>query len=144
MNKVSVTIMSEYPSVSMLEYQNRPVGTVYVRDAFGQWQGVDMLLDSGNDITILTRQTAAQLGFNENFGRPTMVQGIGAQLTPATVLDGIDIVLGENTLPVRVRAMIMDTSMNLLGRADVLDKFRITFEGNRVYVEQTCQFCGGV
>jgi hypothetical protein len=130
------------PARYLLEYDVRPMGTVFVKDASGQWQGIEMLIDSGNDITIFTEETARMLGFG-NRGQRTMVAGIGSQLTPATMLGGVEIAIGDST-PVRVEAMIMNTSVNLLGRKDVLNHYSMTFEGNRLYVQERCKFCGGV
>ena len=132
----------DYPA-AMFQYAHRPVIPVQVKDAQGNWQTVHMLSDSGNDITIINMRTAMQLGFNDGMGVQTEVRGIGNQSQPSVARDGVYIRIGD-TAPIPITVLIMNTDMNLLGRKDIFDNFRVTFDQNNVIYEQTCQFCGGV
>ena len=140
--RLEMSYMMDYPSATF-QYNHRPIVPVFVRDANNNWQTVHMLSDTGNDITIINRQTAMQLGFNPDYGALTQVAGIGRGTNPSRVWENVYIKIGE-TSPVPITMLVMDTDMNLLGRKDVLDNFKVTYDKGNVVFEQTCQFCGGV
>ena len=129
--------------MASFQYHHRPMVPVEVRDANGGWQTVMMLADSGNDITILTLDTASRLGFDQIAGTVTPVKGLGHSVTPYKRLENVIIQIG-NTQPIPITVLIGDTDINLLGREDVFSNFSVTYTGNEVHYHQTCNFCGGV
>src|SRR6185312_7267665 len=58
----------------------RPRGKIGVMNASGQFQDVEFLFDTGNDITLITAGTAAQLGLSNMQGTPFTVSGVGGEV----------------------------------------------------------------
>ena len=96
-----------------------------------------MLIDSGNDITIITRATADKLGFNPDYqGERFFVRGIAGAAQEFRKFKNI-VKIG-NTTPtyIRMGMAVKEESLseNLLGRLDIFDsgKFEVIYDEDSI------------
>lgn len=99
--------------------------TIKMRNAHGQFVPVNILADSGNDITILTKRTARSLGYDTNKmpnASSFHVKGINGDSAEFKEIM-TDVILGNVPLriPVGLATRDQDLSDNLLGRTGVVD-----------------------
>lgn len=102
---------------------------VKVGNSQGQLVPIRMIMDSGNDISILTAQTAKQLGlYNPNVGETISISGIAGggqefKMFPNWIQFG-------NMKPIQVKMgfALRDESLpvNLVGNKDILDSGKYT------------------
>lgn len=102
---------------------------VKVLNANRQWVPIRAVLDSGNDITILTSQTAKQLGlYNPNVGETISISGIAGggqefKMFPNWLQFG-------NMRPIQVKMGFAlrpeSLPVNLIGNKDIIDSGRYT------------------
>src|ERR1041385_4343230 len=115
--------------------QLRPFINVGVQGADGQFKNINMMVDTGNDVTLIKKDEARRLGLNPDAGQSFSVSGIsGVPQTFKMLTRQIKI----GSLPARtVRIGIGDVPDNLLGREDIARDYSITFHGNREIEFQT-------
>ena len=102
---------------------------VKVLNANRQWVPIRAILDSGNDITILTTQTAQQLGlYNPNVGETISISGIAGggqefKMFPNYIQFG-------NMKPIQVNMGFAlrpeSLPVNLIGNKDIIDSGKYT------------------
>ena len=121
----------------------RPYINIDIQGADGQFHSVKGILDSGNDITLLTPQTSAELGLTGDQGQGTFnVKGIGAK---PMVFTNVKLLMRvQDTEPVWIRSGAQipaagDDALrdNLFGRKDILDHFDIVMSKGRIELHQT-------
>lgn len=130
----------------------RPYMTVGIKNNNGVFQNTKILVDTGNDLTLLTKQDAIRVGLNPasiKNGKSVYVQGINENVAPAefktikTSLKFGDMVL--NNVRVAVATKDEDLPESLLGRQDVMDSGLLTFviDNDSVDVVAKCghRFC---
>lgn len=101
------------------------------------------ILDSGNDITLLTPNSSAELGLTRNDATGEFnVKGIGAK--PMVFYNVKLLMRVQDTQPVWIRAGAQIPSQgedalrdNLFGRKDILDHFNIVMSKGRIELHQT-------
>jgi hypothetical protein len=110
---------------------SKPFIPISIQDAYGQWQVVYMLVDWGNDITLISANTAARLGFMEEAPDGTLpVQGVFGEPQQAIIREGVIMQIGE-TNPFATRILITDTEQNLLGREFIDGRFDVMLSNDR-------------
>ena len=119
--------------------RSRYHGVVHTMGGDGKLYPVTYLIDSGNDISILTRQTANRLGFNPDVeGELFFVKGIAGPGQKFKKMINV-IKIGDLT-PMKVRmGMAVEAqslSENLLGRQDIFDSGRLEI----IYDEDSIEF----
>lgn len=113
--------------------------TIKMKNRNGGMSPVRILADSGNDITILTHNTAKSLGYEPSTMTNTSefhVKGINGK--PAVFKEiNVPVTIGnvELTIPVGLATKDEDLSDNLLGRQGVLDSGKIGFNFDHDSVE---------
>ncbi|MDX1371070.1 MAG: hypothetical protein R3321_01285 [Nitrososphaeraceae archaeon] len=121
-----IRINRSYPADS----EGRHWITVKVMAADKTMKNVRMLSDTGNDITILTRQTAFNLGYDPVRTQGTIfrVKGINGQPMEFKEIRRI-VVIGNIPMTIPIGLAMSDEALseNLLGRAGVLDTGKIAF-----------------
>lgn len=114
-------------------------GVVHTMGADGRLYPVTYLIDSGNDISILTRMTAEKLGFSPDLeGERFFVKGISGPGQEFKKMINV-IKIGDLT-PMKIRMGMAvspkSLSENLLGRQDIFDSGRLEI----VYDEDSIEF----
>lgn len=95
---------------------------------------VTMLVDSGADITMIPLRLGRALGFKEDTARIETMRGISTYGVPY-IEQKVEIKLVGQTFPAVVAWVLTEEVPLLLGRKDVFDKFRITFDETERKVE---------
>jgi len=89
--------------------------------------GVEMYIDSGADLSMIPYGLGRALGLQRNPGEPLRRLG-GIAGSARYLLKSVTMKMGSYAFPVRVAWTMNDQAPLLLGRLDVFQKFRITFE----------------
>ena len=107
----------------------RPRGQIGVLNGQNQFQMVEFLLDTGNDITLITVGTAQSLNLPYQQGKPFSVLGVGGAPKTFMMLER-PIKIGNDD-PIVVKIGVGDTPENLLGYQDIAPQYRIVYDKNR-------------
>jgi hypothetical protein len=104
----------------------RPIAQTYIKDTKGNWRAITLYIDSGADVTILSRSFGELLGFKVKSGRPAEFKGFGANKIHAYLHD-MEIKIGNNSVKTKVAVCDSDDSVNVLGRYGIFDRYVISF-----------------
>jgi len=122
---------------------NRPYITIHIQGTDGQFKPIKGILDTGNDITLLTPASSADLGLTQGHATGQFnVKGIGAK---PMVFNNVKLLAKvQDTEPVWIRAGAQiptggqdQLRDNLFGRKDILDKFDIVMSKGKIELHQT-------
>jgi hypothetical protein len=110
----------------------RPVANVLLsHEAYAL--SVEMLVDSGADLSMIPKTIGDQLGFILERGEMVYtVGGIGGGIP--VVYRSVFLTVGETSLPIRIAWGLSDEIPSVLGRLDVFDYFDIEFVQHRKVV----------
>lgn len=111
----------------------RPMIAVSILGAHGRWTEVEMLADSGNDITLINLETARRLGFTDCHEHIDVAGISGAP--QKFCIHRVQMRIG-NSRPITIRVGVGDLDDNLLGREGVFDKFDISFRKHGIEFQQ--------
>jgi len=118
------------------EYQRPFVTLKFLHANKKQWVPIKLLADTGNDTTLISKEDGIRLGFNPDVmqGDPVGVRGVGEGTSDfEKFYTSVQI---ENfppvNIPVSIAAKAGQLSDNLLGREGILNRFNITYTGDRV------------
>jgi len=124
--------------------EHRPNIPIWMLGPDRQWHRIRVMVDTGNDITLINRETANSVGFvPERDGRPFRVAGISGSPTQFFMIDNVWMKVGE-TDPVQGRVGIGEVRENLLGREDIMNQFEITFTQGYIRFVKRHTHPGGV
>lgn len=117
-----------YPS--LLGEILRPMADVLV-EANRRKVEVSMCVDSGADVTMIPYRLGKALGFKQ---KPTdeilEIKGVSGSGVPY-IIKNVTLIMDATRLKIRMAWALIEEVPLLLGRMDVFDKFKITFdEGN--------------
>lgn len=104
----------------------RPVADVYLRTKKDSWIEFHPYIDSGADITIIPLSLGRLLGFEIDEKKIQQIGGIRGSV-PVIYAKTI-MKIGEKNFTVRIAWALIEDVPPLLGRTDVFDIFRVTFE----------------
>ena len=104
----------------------RPIIQFEIKTKIG-WIPVMGYLDSGADITLLPLSFAKSLGIRIEEEEIKEIRGIGDSAI-SVIIQEIDIKIGDVALKANVGIALIEEVPYLLGRKDIFNKFRITFE----------------
>lgn len=140
----SQKIVSFPSQTATFDFGERPMVSVQLQDQQGGYQSVDMMADSGNDITLINKDVARRLGYQfDASGGAVNVVGISGQPQQFIPRDNVMMKIGD-TEPFKSKILIGDVDINLLGR-NSMENFQVTFDGRKVLFNQrVCNVCGGV
>jgi len=91
------------------------------------WIPVLGYVDSGADVTLLPMSFIKPLGIKLGEEEIKEIRGVGEGLV-SVILKDVKLKIGETVLEVTVGVALIEDVPYLLGRKDVFNKFRITFE----------------
>lgn len=112
----------------------RPVAEVVLKKD-GLTVGIPMYIDSGADVSMIPLRFGRALGFKHEDGDVIQeIKGIsGAGVS--YILKEVTLVLNGKELRIRVAWALVEEVPMLMGRMDVFDKFRITFDEKRGWID---------
>jgi len=102
----------------------RPIAKVGLKDASGEMFELSMLVDSGADITILSRRIGDIMGINVEQGDEKTFRGIVGEMI--AYVHKIPLFINGMEVNARV-AFALSEVPNLLGRLDIFKNFEISF-----------------
>ncbi len=106
--------------------EGRPTATISLAKNNGDWYSFRSIIDSGADLTVIPFSIGKTLGMDEKRYKPRTLGGVGGGLKAIYVK--LKMKIGEKDFDARVAWAQIDGIPTLLGRADVFDKFKITFD----------------
>jgi len=110
---------------AVFTYDERPFVNVMMMGKDRQFHPVKLMVDSGNDLTLISQQTAHELGYSTRDGEPFHVAGISQTAQDFSMINTM-IRIGSYP-PIHIGVGIGDVKDNLLGRQDVYNHYDITF-----------------
>jgi predicted aspartyl protease len=102
----------------------RPIAKVGLRDAGGDLFELSVLVDSGADITILSKRIGDIMGVNVEQGEAKVFRGIVGEII--AYVHKIPLSINGKEIETRV-AFALSEVPNLLGRLDIFKNFEISF-----------------
>jgi hypothetical protein len=105
----------------------RPVAQIFLQSIQEKWYAFEAYIDSGADISLFRRTDAELLGLNLRTGEYHPMMGIGKTLVPA-YKHKIKLRIEDTVLEAFASFADSDEVPRLLGRTDVFNHFRITFD----------------
>ncbi len=105
----------------------RPVASVQFIDQKGERLFAYMYIDSGADITLIPRELGETLGFKIADDEIIEIGGLGDAKVPV-IIRTVTMLLGEKEITCRVAWALVEEVPPLLGRTDLFDLFKITFD----------------
>lgn len=102
----------------------RPIAKVGLKDANGDLFELSMLVDSGADITILSRRIGDIMGIDVETGEEKIFRGIVGEMI--AYVHKIPLFINGKEIETRV-AFALSEVPNLIGRLDIFKNFEINF-----------------
>jgi predicted aspartyl protease len=112
----------------------RPVVETFIKDRSGSWKAITLYIDSGADVTILSRSFGELLGFNIEKGRPARFKGFGKGHVE-TFLHNADIKIDDISVKTKIAISKYDDVPNVLGRYGIFDRMIISFLNGKAKTE---------
>jgi len=116
---------------SIFGYVYRPVVEMHLRTREGEWFKISPYADSGADITILPRSVCEILGLRLQDGQENVVTGVSGEEIKIFI-HKITIRIGGEEIEIRAGFAEREDIPYLLGRTDILNRFNILFESDKV------------
>lgn len=102
-----------------------PIVPVQVRSLANQWRVLPMLLDTGAVISVLPRSVGEALGVTVEAGNRISLVGVGERYNEMYVHEFSTRFQGLSTTRMRIAISPHENVPKLLGRLDVMDRYRI-------------------
>ncbi len=109
---------------SSLGFVYRPIAKVGLKDANGDMFELSMLVDSGADISILSKRIGDIMGVDVEQGEAKVFRGIVGEMM--AYVHKISLFIDGEEVETRV-AFALSEVPNLLGRLDIFKNFEISF-----------------
>ncbi|HEY9205730.1 MAG TPA: hypothetical protein VIO58_07385 [Candidatus Methanoperedens sp.] len=109
---------------SSLGFVYRPIAKVGLKDANGDMFELSMLVDSGADISILSKRIGDIMGVDVEQGEAKVFRGIAGEMM--AYVHKIPLFIDGKEVETRV-AFALSEVPNLLGRLDIFKNFEISF-----------------
>lgn len=127
-------------SLNMLQpggSDSQPFINAYV-NVNGQWKTFRAILDSGNDITLMTTQTAQQLGITPQMASGRFKVQFGESKNQGHDFYSVTLPmkLGSQLRPFQATIGVGPARENLIGRKDAFEHHAITFAGGKINISQ--------
>lgn len=107
----------------------RPVADVFLKKENGGWFLFRPYIDSGADVTLVPYSVGLTIGLDSKKFRVETLGGISGGLK--VIYTKIKMRIGEKTFDVKIAWSQTDNVPSLLGREDIFNKFKITFDERR-------------
>lgn len=123
---MGVKFRYEKEKSTLVDIIYRPKAEITLKTVAGETK-VDMYIDSGADITLIPRSFGEALGFELKKSDIKELRGVGEGSVPV-IVENVRMKIGNHEFPARIGWALIEEVPPLLGRMDVFDKFRITFD----------------
>lgn len=86
-----------------------------------------MYIDSGADISLIPRQLGEALGLSFSKDQVRDIRGVGRGSIPV-IISNVETMIGRRRLKARIAWALTEDVPLILGRLDVFDAFKVTFD----------------
>lgn len=107
----------------------RPVADVYLKTKDNSWIEFHPYIDSGADVTVIPLSLGKLLGFELDEGKIQQIGGIRGSV-PVIYTRAV-LKIGGKEVTTQVAWALIEDVPPLLGRTDIFDNFKVTFEQKR-------------
>ncbi|MEK7534745.1 MAG: hypothetical protein AAB600_05475 [Patescibacteria group bacterium] len=104
----------------------RPVAEVYLKTLSNSWIKFYPYIDSGADITLIPLSLGKLLGFKIDESKVQQIGGIRGSVP--VIFTQAFLKIGNEEFPTNLAWALIEDVPPLLGRTDVFDIFKVTFE----------------
>ena len=104
----------------------RPVADVYLQTKKKSWIEFNPYIDSGADITMIPLSFGKLIGFEVDESKIQQIGGISGSVP--VIYKKATIMIGKKIFTVRLAWALVEDVPPLLGRTDIFDIFKVTFE----------------
>ncbi len=104
----------------------RPVADVFLKSSSGAWIEFHPYIDSGADVTIVPLSLGKLLGFHVRDDYVEQIGGIRGSVP--VIYSKATMRIGAHEFSVKMAWALTEDVPPLLGRADVFDRFEVTFK----------------
>lgn len=112
----------------------RPVAEVILEND-GLEVGIPMYIDSRADVSMIPFRFGKALGFKQKKGDVIRkIQGIAGARIPY-ILKEVTLVLNGKKFKIRIAWALVEEVQMLIGRMDIFDKFKITFDEKKGWID---------
>ncbi len=112
----------------------RPVAEVILEND-GLEVGIPMYIDSRADVSMIPFRFGKALGFKQKDGDVIReIQGIAGVRIPY-ILKEVTLVLNGKKFKIRIAWALVEKVQMLIGRMDIFDKFKITFDEKKGWID---------
>ena len=105
----------------------RPVAEIHLKDKNNIWRALTMYIDSGADISILSKSFGELFSHNIKKGQEIRLKGIN-NCNFLAYIHTFEIRIGKNEERIKIAIAQNDEVPNILGRFDVFNLFEICFK----------------
>lgn len=105
----------------------RPVAEIHIRDKNDQWRAITMYVDSGADVSIVSRGFGELFGHNIAKGKKIKLKGVGGEHIIAYIHKMV-LLIGKHEVQAEVAIADVDDIPSILGRKEVFNSFEIQFK----------------
>lgn len=105
----------------------RPIAEIHIKDKTNIWRAITMYIDSGADISIITKSMGELFGHNVVKGKKIELKGIGKGGITAYI-HKMDMLVGRHEIGVEIAIAENDDVPKILGRRDIFNLFEIQFK----------------
>jgi hypothetical protein len=108
----------------------RPVAEIHVKDKNNIWRAITMYVDSGADISIISRDFGELFGHKLEKGRKIKLKGIG-DIHIIAYVHKMEMLIGTHAALVEVAIAVNNDVPNVIGRRGLFDIFEIQFKNKK-------------
>ncbi len=105
----------------------RPIAEVLLRAEDGSWLRALMYVDSAADLTLIPLKLGEALGLKYRHSEIRELKGLGRRSIPV-VIRKLQVKIAGKSIYAHVAWSLVEEVPMLLGRKDVFDLFRVTFD----------------
>jgi len=109
---------------------SRPVAEIHMKDKHNNWRAITMYIDSGADISIISRSFGELFGHHVEKGRKIRLKGISAEHLIAYI-HKVSILIGKSEVEIEIAIATSDNVPNILGRQQIFNLFEIQFKNKK-------------
>lgn len=112
-----------------------PIIPVQIMDIEGHWVTVPMIVDWGNQQTLISNMTAMRLGWDIHGDTSHSVAGVFGEPQTVGVSEDVYMRIG-NSRPIKTNIIMANTDMDLLGWNIIYHYFDVTLKNGELTLEQ--------
>ena len=114
------------PARILGQFIDRPVAEIYLKATTGKWIKFNPYIDSGADVILIPLSLGNLLGLEPDKNKIEEIGGIRGSVP--VIYTKINLKIGEKEILATVAWALIEEAPPLLGRTDIFDNFKVTFD----------------